>query len=278
MANKDKTASAWLSANPFIPHCRMSDSSFKTSWKIRTLQPLFPSNMWCKCGSEIDRLGYHFYVCPAKSISTKVRGDVHYALKMAVAETGDYYYRSHQVRSAKEEPHVKDYLEPKPVVQTRHSNQQPTSDESTFLCNPMGPNRRADIAFKPTAQDEMVVLVDVTTVSPLIKRCKMYHPGQLADTAVKAKVDSYSKHFETLSSRTASLWFFAIETNGVFSKEAKKFCQIMAEVAGSPLFIQTIYQRLSVAIQNSISKQIYKATNSYISLEKNITKAPVTLS
>jgi hypothetical protein len=49
----------------------------------------------------------------------------------------------------------------------------------------------------------------------------------------------------------------------------------MAEVSGIPNVIQTIYQRLSVAIQNSIAKQIYKAPNQYTSSERNLLHAPV---
>ena len=243
--------------------------------------------MWCKCGREIDRLGYHFYVCPAKNICAKFRGDVHYALKNAVAETGDYYYSAHQFRAAREEPHIKDYFEPKPIIESTRirsrvnssSRSHPQSDlspsQDTFLANTMGPNRRADIAFKSSSGDDITVLVDVTTVSPIVKQCKGYIPGRLADGSVKRKTDDYNKHFTHLSTNSASLWFFAIETNGVFSKEARKFCKIMAEVSGIPNVIQTIYQRLSVAIQNSIAKQIYKALNQYTSSERNLLHAPV---
>ena len=84
----------------------------------------------------------------------------------------------------------------------------------------------------------MVVMVDVTTISPLVQKHRKYTliPGKLADTAVKTKEIEYSKHFTTLSTREAALWFFAIETNGVFSKEAREFCRLMAETAGSPRF------------------------------------------
>lgn len=281
MANRDKTASAWICANPLLPYCRMSDSSFKTCWKIRTLQPLFPSNLWCKCGREIDRLGYHFYVCPAKKISSKVRSDMHFALKTTVRETGNCYLRPLNIKADEEEPHVKHYFPPKPVDTSRRRtrdpppNPDPDGAEVTFELNPMGPNRRADVAFKQPADEEGTILIDVTTISPLVKRCKQYRPSRLADIAVKDKTTDYNKHFTTLSTQTAALWFFAIETNGVFSREAKNLCSIIAKVSGFLPNLQIIYQKLSVAIQNAIATQIYKALQQYTSTVRNTIKSPV---
>jgi hypothetical protein len=253
----------------------MSDSAFKTAWKIRTLQPLFPSDLWCKCGHEIDPLGYHFYVCKAKNIQAKVRGESHYALKSALIDIGDSYFKAQDVKAAREEPHMKDYFPLKTPDFRRNQRNQPISieDPDSMFSNPMGPNRRADIAFKPSSGDDLTLLVDVTTISPLIKQCKRYIPIHLADTATKRKTTDYNKCFSTISTPTASLWFFAIETNGVLSKEARKFCHIMADITGTPNVIQTIYQRLSVAIQTSIAKQIYKALSLYTSTDRNITNA-----
>ncbi len=134
----------------------------------------------------------------------------------------------------------------------------------------MGPNRRADIAFLPTNDDEFILLVDVTTISPLVKHLQkqVYTPGTFADTAVKKKVDKYLRHFDTISSLIAGLWFFAIETNGVMSREAKKFCRIMAEVAEAPGVLQTVYQRISVAIQSCIASTIYVALHQYTTSER----------
>jgi hypothetical protein len=66
----------------------------------------------------------------------------------------------------------------------------------------MGPNRRADIAFLLARDDEYILLVDVTTISPLVKNLQKnpYVPGSLADVAVKGKLEKYLKHFDTISS------------------------------------------------------------------------------
>jgi hypothetical protein len=279
IANREKTSSAWISANPLMRNCRMSDGSFKTAWKIRTLQPLFPHNLFCKCGAEIDRLGYHFYVCPDKSISSKVRYKMHTALKDSVIETGDSYFSSRNVRASPREPQMKNYfnpLPPPPSTRTPTQSQQSEAEETNPFRNPMGPNRRADIAFLPARDDEYILLVDVTTISPLVKNLQKnaYVAGSLADVAVKGKLEKYLKHFDTISSFEAGLWFFAIETNGVFSREAKRFCQLMAQVAEAPSILQTIYQRLSVAIQNCIAVQIYAALQSYTTTERNSHRNP----
>lgn len=134
----------------------------------------------------------------------------------------------------------------------------------------------ADIAFKQPGDDEGALLIDVTTISPLVKRLKNYLPGRYADIAVKDKTNDYNKHFTTLSTRSATLWFFAIETNGVFSREAKKLCHLIAEVSGFPPNIQIIYQKLSVAIQSAIATQIYQGYQLYTSTIRNTTKSPVT--
>ncbi len=54
--------------------------------------------------------------------------------------------------------------------------------------DPMGPNRRADIAFLPANDDEYILLVDVTTISPLVKNLQKlpYVPGSYADCAVNS--------------------------------------------------------------------------------------------
>jgi len=252
----------------------MSDGSFKTAWKIRTLQPLFPHNFFCKCGAEIDRLGYHFYVCPETAISSKVRYKMHTALKDVVIETGDAYFSLRNVRANRREPQMKDYFNPLPPPSTSRTptqSQQSEAEDNNPFHNPMGPNRRADIAFLPANDDEYILLVDVTTISPLVKNLQKhtYVPGSYADVAVKGKLDKYLKHFDTISTLEAGLWFFAIETNGVLSSESKKFCQLMAEVAEAPSILQVIYQRISVAIQNSIAFQVHTALQNYTTTERN---------
>ncbi len=139
IANREKTSSAWISANPLLRHCRMSDTSFKIAWKIRTLQPLLPQDHYCKCGAELDRLGYHFYVCPDKTISSKVRYQMHNTLKEAVALTGNSYFSIHSVKAHNKEPQMKDYFRPLPTSSpTRQtSSQQSEEDDTNPLRNPM---------------------------------------------------------------------------------------------------------------------------------------------
>ena len=197
---------------------------------------------------------------------------MHSALKDVVTQTGNSYFGIHSVKAHKKEPQMRDYFQPlPPPVNARITSSQESEDDANPLRNPMGPNRRADIAFLPANDDEYILLVDVTTISPLVKHLQkqVYTPGAFADTAVKNKLDKYLKHFDTISSFIAGLWFFAIETNGVFSREAKKFCRIMAEVAEVPSILQTVYQRISVAIQSCIASTVYVALHQYTTPERN---------
>jgi hypothetical protein len=63
-----------------IAECRMAASKQHGKYERCNHHSL---TTFCKCGAEIDRLGYHFYVCLEKAISSKVRYKMHTALKEA---------------------------------------------------------------------------------------------------------------------------------------------------------------------------------------------------
>ncbi len=67
------------------------------------------------------------------------------------------------------------------IEKSSESRQPSEAEETNPYRNPMGPNRRADIAFLP-ARDDDILLVDVTTISPLVKIKNLqkhpYVPGE----------------------------------------------------------------------------------------------------
>ena len=67
-------------------------------------------------------------MCPAKTISAKVRNQTHYALKMAVLRVGNACFRPLGVRATDEEPHVGKYYPPKPTDPPRRRNNAHTQN------------------------------------------------------------------------------------------------------------------------------------------------------
>jgi hypothetical protein len=97
---------------------------------------------------------------------------------------------------------MENYFNPPPPPPSTRLYPKSTSEaeETNPYRNPMA--HRADIAFLPARDDEYILLVDVTTISPLVKNLQKhpYVPGSLADVAVKGKLEKYLKHFDTISS------------------------------------------------------------------------------
>ena len=112
------------------------------------------------------------------------------------------------------------------------------------------------------------MIVDCTTASPLNKEIKDYKPGEAANRAVDRKIKDYRKYFHIDDSASSRLWFFAVETNGCLSKEAKDYCRMLTKTSKTPGALKNIYQRLSVGFQNAIARQIHKAANYYTCVDR----------
>ncbi len=85
LANSDSSASASINANPARYLFIMSDTTFKTAWRIRNLKDVVNLELWCRCGKQkMDSLSQRLYVCSAKKIYGSVRGHLHFALKTNV--------------------------------------------------------------------------------------------------------------------------------------------------------------------------------------------------
>ena len=131
----------------------------------------------------------------------------------------------------------------------------------------MSKDRRADIWFK-LRQNNKNLLIDVISASPLaqnIMRRHDYRAGMAADTAVKRKINDYKKFFKVEDTQDSSLWFFAVDTSGCLSKEARDLCKTVANLSGKPNALVHIYQRIAVGLQNAIAKQVYNTIHHYIS-------------
>ena len=126
--------------------------------------------------------------------------------------------------------------------------------------------RRADFGFTGRTR---TILVDCTTASPLAKdiKVKEYRPGKAADEAVKRKIRDYKRYFKIQENQRSNIFFFAVETSGGLSYEARKYVKLLAKISQGPigLEIQRIYQELAVEIQTSRANQVYITRNRYVS-------------
>jgi hypothetical protein len=263
LAAQNSSASAWLSANPSHYALRMSDVTFKNAWKMRNLIPVVDPHMWCRCGKEeIDSLGQHVYVCSHMPIYNKVRGGMHWDLKLTLSNTIRDVLKDKDIVQEGGEPHLKNFL---PL--TASKSPRITSVPQETFNHGMSKDRRADIWFK-LRQNNKNLLIDVTSASPLaqnIMRRHDYRAGMAADTAVKRKINDYKKFFKVEDTQDSSLWFFAVDTNGCLSKEARDLCKTVANLSGKPNALVHIYQRIAVGLQNAIAKQVYNTIHHYIS-------------
>ena len=88
------------------------------------------------------------------------------------------------------------------------------------------------------------------------------------DEAVKRKTRDYKRYFKTEENQRSNIFFFAVETSGGLSYEARKYVKLLAKISqGGPigLEIQRIYQELAVEIQTSRANQVYITRNRYVS-------------
>lgn len=265
LANSNSTASAWINANPMYYMLRMSDVSFSTAWKLRNLKDVVNTELWCRCGQvKMDSLTQHLYICSNKHIYSKVRGGLHNKLKHNVKMLSAEILAERGYKTDANEPKMRMFYR----VIKENAEPVPSRIPAEAFRNKMSNDRRADICVYSTAQRKNL-LVDVTTASPLahnIINNSFYRAGMAADQAVKNKISSYKKFFNINDTRHSSLWFFAVDTNGCLSKEARDYCKLLANLSGKPGALQYIYQRVSVAFQNSLVVQVFRAIHHYTSV------------
>ena len=100
-------------------------------------------------------------------------------------------------------------------------------------------------------------------------KVKEYRPGKAADGAVKRKTHDYKRYFKIQENQRirSNIFFFAVETSGGLSYEARKYVKLLAKISQGPigLEIQRIYQELAVEIQISRANQVYITRNRYVS-------------
>ena len=81
------------------------------------------------------------------------------------------------------------------------------------------------------------ILVDCTTASPLAKDIKLkdYKAGKAADGAVNRKIKDYKRYFKIDDNQRSNIFFFAVETSGGLSYEARKYVKLLAKISNSPM-------------------------------------------
>ncbi len=274
LANSDSAASAWINANPAHYLLRMSDPTFINAWKMRNLKELVSPDLWCRCGKQkIDLFAQHLYVCSAKKIYNTVRGNLHRDLKWSITRITEDLLLDRSYATANMEPKMRYFF--KVLNESATPSHTPSTDES--FGHTMSNERRADICARCMDHNKNLI-VDVTTASPLAKKVisnSNYKPGLAADEAVKTKVRSYKKYFNINDTKHSSLWFFAIDTNGCLSREARGYCKLLANLSNNPGALQYIYQRVSVAFQNSLAEQVFKAIHHYTSENQDPIPPPI---
>lgn len=268
LANSDSSASAWINANPARYLLRMSDPTFKTAWKMRNLKEVINTELWCRCGKEkIDCLSQHLFVCSAKKIYNSVRGHLHHALKSNVTRVTEDMLKEQSYTTCKAEPKMRHFFRVLDESATSSITDIPNESFGQRMSN----ERRADI-WTRSFQLNKNLLVDVTTASPLAQKIiknRDYTAGLAANEAVKAKIKNYKKYFHINDTRHSSLWFFAVDTNGCLSKEARDYCKLLANISAKPGALQYIYQRISVAFQNSLAEIVFNAIHHFTSQTPN---------
>ncbi len=245
LCNRDKTASAWLSANPAFYANRMNNAAFIPSFRRRNLLPIVPPGQRCRCGMEVDMFGQHAFVCENKFIKARVTNASHANLAKSLRETMRPKMKNIGMTEIRTEPQMENYY---PRIE--QPNRRRDDDDTMY---------RADVGFNSDGNGgEQALLVDVALKSIMVKALKTYKPGELADARALEKVHNYEKRFNIKDSTKAKLFFFTVESLGALGKEAVKLCKFLAKFAGEEHYsveLQRIYQRISVNMQTNIQRQ-----------------------
>ena len=221
----------------------------------------------------MDGLTQHLYICSSKKIYNSVRGHLHFALKANVTRVTEDLLKEHEYVTCKAEPKMRSFFKVLDEAASNSTVEVPNESYNQSMSN----ERRADI-WARSFQLNKNLLVDVTTASPLAQKIvknQNYRAGLAADEAVKTKIKNYKKYFNINDTKHSSLWFFAVDTNGCLSKEARDYCKLLANISAKPGALQYIYQRISVGFQNSLAELVFKAIHHFSSETPNpIPSAP----
>ena len=197
----------------------------------------------------MDILGAHTFVCKNDHLQNRARNKLHANLSRSVKELFKPIMTSNGFNTQYGEPQLDPFFDRIPQNPPRR-NQSISSIKEV--------RNRADICYYDPEGREKAILIDVTTKSPLCADTRKFHPGAAADEQVKKKIKDYKSHHNIEDTSKANIFFFALDTSGAPSREAKRLCQHMAALSGGTysVIIQRLYQKLSVDFQINMSQQI----------------------
>ena len=302
LANKESSASAWLTSNPAYIHNQMSDEAFNTAFHIRNLFPVMGSRKWCFCGEKMDCLGWHVHHCKDQGIKNPLRNDLHEKLKTTISNISQNYVSSIQMVSIhRPEPRLERFFKkinpvhngvPTEVNEENRALSTNNEDEESILTVNNGfrydkEKIKADIGIYPkisynednnddtNIEDKKAILIDVTSCCPIAQRVlKNFKPGRPADHATKEKINIQYKHWNIQDNSKANLLIFAIDsTTGTVGKEGKDFLKFLSQLTDneSSVEVSRMYGRISTAFQANRAYWISKTRS-----EKSFDEQPQT--
>ena len=219
-ANTDSSANAWMFANPAHYANSMSNADFCDAINTRLCLRLMGNHEFCRCGDEIDGLGMHMNNCRLQQVSSAHRNDLHSKIKHTTIKTltvGTAKNSRHTVDGSGE-PAIDRFLEPK-------------DDNDT--------DNRSDIAIDSSAAGGGVLIIDVTTSSPLIPETLRqvangtYKPGDGAKHGESRKHKHYNSRFHLDRVRVphpVELKTICLETTGPIGPESERVLKRIAAI------------------------------------------------
>jgi hypothetical protein len=240
LVNKDIVNSAFLTANPCLPLCGMSNEAFRSAIQHRLLLPIAEDRSFCKCGTPVGHFLSHCYKCSTMSIRNKVRNSMHKKLKNRFEDILKHRIEvaNVNVRILKDEPLLEDYYDR--ATSQSLSNTQDSQHNSRDKV-------RADMAVK-NITDNTMTIIDFTFVEPTSNYVGPYNKvGQAAELRAKEKLKEYSSW--NINNNINKLMVFSVETFGVLSKDSKTFFNsYIHESENSAIVMKLVQQQLSVAL------------------------------
>jgi hypothetical protein len=254
IANADKTVSAFLYANPVIPHLQMSNEAFNISICTRLLLKITGSRKFCICGMPTDTLANHALICPANTIRNKLRNSAHAGLCKGVKAAIGECIKGTDLKMMEGEPSAKDFFETKADA-VRNPKKNGSKNQHTV-------DRRFDAAVIDSKGELRTLVIDNTIACPLANYFKKYNEaGDAASKAQEYKVSKYKKNFHIEKKLLGDFHFFAVETNGAMAESTRKLCKLYAKISLEPVMqvsvaILKIYQRISVVMHGLRAQQV----------------------
>ena len=264
MVNKDRTVSAFLLANPFYYDNRLTDPAFRYAFRNRLLISNIGSRQWCVCGSPMDSLGMHPYVCPSQTIRNKAQNTSHAQICKTVrsAAKACTRYISH-IEVSDNEPRAKDFLE---TINDGNNDELHDPNE-----NPYDINRRLDVVIQDHSDPSSTLVLDMTIVCPISKSIQYDQCGDAAKFAQARKTQKYSKIFDLSKTSLGTALFFAIETNGYIAVSSRvNVCKVLAQLSKEDysIALSRLYQKISVSMHRNRAQQLDETVRRYSLDEK----------